>query len=78
MTPTHSTILKAQVSKLGWMTTTFVPIKKLCGARERCPSQGPGQRPWLGVTTSSSVWTSVIPRCHQNRIGGSVRFFFYE
>ena len=53
----------------------FVPTKKLSGAWERCSSQGPGHRPWIGVMTSSSVWTSVIARCHTNPIGGSVGFF---
>ena len=75
MTAPHNAVLKAQVSKLGWMTATFVPTKKLLGAWERWLSQGPSQRPWLGVITSSSVWTSVIARCHLNRIGGSLLFF---
>ena len=47
-------------------------------AWERCSSQGPGQRPWLGVITSSNMWTSVIARCHPNHIGGTDRFFFHE
>ena len=78
MTQPHDAILKAQASKLGWMTAAFVPTKKLSDAWERCSSQGPRQRPWIGVITSSSVWTSVIARCHPNPIGGSVRFFFDE
>ena len=36
---------------------------------------GPGQRPWVGVPTSS-VWTSVIPPCHQSPIGGNIRFLW--
>ena len=78
MTPPHDAVLKAQASKLGWMTATFVPTKKLFVAWDRCSSQGPGHRPWIGVMTSSSVWTSVLARCHANAIGGSVRFFFNE
>ena len=27
--------------------------------------------------TSSSVWTSVVARCHASPSGGSVRFFFF-
>ena len=78
MTPPHDAVLKAHVSELRWLTTTFVPTKKLSRAWERSSSQGPGQRPWLGVITSSSVWTSVIARCRPNPIGGNVHFFFYE
>ena len=65
MTPPHDAILKAQVSKLGWMAT-FVPTKRSFGAWERSLSQGLGLRSWVGVPTSSNVWTSVIPPCHQN------------
>ena len=35
MTPTHNAILNAQVSKLGWMPATFVPITGLFGAWAR-------------------------------------------
>ena len=28
MTPPHNAVLKAQASKLGWMTATFVATKK--------------------------------------------------
>ena len=76
MAPPHDAVLKAQASKLGWMTATFVPTKKLSSAWERCSSHGPGQRPWFGVITSSSMWTSVIAQCHPNYIAGSLRFFF--
>ena len=75
MTPPNNAVVKARVSKLGSMTATFVRTKKLSSAWERCSSRGPVQRPWLGVISSSSVWTSVIARCHPNHIGGSVRFF---
>ena len=67
----HNAVLKAQAFKLGWTTATFVPTKKLSSAWERCSSQGHGQRPWLGVITSNSVWTSVIAQCHPNCIGDS-------
>ena len=75
MSPPHNAVLKAHVSKLGWMTATFAPTKRLFGAWERFLRQGSGQRPWLGVPTSSGMCTSVIPRCHQSPIGGDVRFF---
>ena len=74
MTPPHDAVWKAHASKLEWMTATFVPTKKLFGVWERCWSQGPGHRPWIGVFTSSNVWTSVIARCHANPIG--CRAFF--
>ena len=76
MTPAHDTVSNAQASKLGWMTATFLPTKKLSGAWDRCSSQGPGHRPWLVVMTSSNVRRSVITRCHANPIGGSVRFCY--
>ena len=75
MTPPHDAVLKGHISKLGWMVATLVPTKRLIGAWERSLSQGPGQRPWLGVPTSSGVRTSVIPRCHQSPRGGNVRVF---
>ena len=75
MTPPHDAVLRARASKLGWTTATFVPTKKLSGAWERGLSQGLGHRPWIGVMTSSSVWTNVIARCHANPIGGNIRFF---
>ena len=78
MASPHNAVLKAKVSKLVWVTATFVPTKRLFGARERSLSQGHHQRPWLGVPTSSNVWTSVIPRCHQSPIGGSVHIFSSE
>ena len=40
MTPCRDTVLKAPVSKLGWMTATFVPTKGWFGAWERSLSQG--------------------------------------
>ena len=55
MTPPHDAVLGAHASKLGWMTATFVPTKKLSCALERCLSQGPFLRPWIGVVTSSSM-----------------------
>ena len=54
MTPCYDAILKAQVSKLGWMTATLVPTKRWFGAQERSLSQGPGQMPWDDVPTSRS------------------------
>ena len=75
MAPSQNAVLKARVSILGWMTATFVPTKRSFGAWEGTLSQGPGQRPWVGVPTSSSVWTSVIAPCHQSPIGGIVHFF---
>ena len=60
MTPPHDAVLEAHASKLRWMTATFMPTKKLSGAWERCSSQGPSHKSWIGVMTSSSVWTSVI------------------
>ena len=60
ITPPHDAVLKAHVSELGWMIAKVVPTKKLFGAWERSSSQELGQRPWPGVTTSSSVWKIVI------------------
>ena len=76
MTPPHDAILKGHVSKLRWMNTTFVPTERLFGLWERSLSHGPSQTPWLGVPTSSSMWGSVIPLCHQSPIGGSIHFFY--
>ena len=58
MIPPHDMVLKAQPSNLEWMTASFLPTKKLCGAWDRCSSQGPSHRAWIGVMTSSSVWTN--------------------
>ena len=41
MAPPHNAVLTAQASKLGWMTATFVPTRKLSGAWERYSSQVP-------------------------------------
>ena len=74
MIPRRDAVLNAQVYQLGWMTTTFVPIRRWSGAWERSLSQGFDERPWFGVPTSRSGWTSVVPPCHQTPIGGSVCF----
>ena len=64
-TPPHCAVLKARVSKRSF------------AARERCLRQGLHQKPWMGVPTPS-MWTSVIPRCHQSPIGGGVSFCFFR
>ena len=74
--PCHKAVLKAQAPNLGLITATFVLTRRLSGAWERCCSQGLGHRPWLGMMTSNSVWTSVITSCHANPIAGSVHFYF--